>query len=302
MKIRPIVVVAVATSVVALAGCDRAKALLGGGGQPKGQVVATVNGEEITALELRAELGGFSSRDPAVVKAAQQTALQRIIMRRLMADAAKEQKLDKSPDFTVQKQRTEEAILAELYQRKLAGSAGQPTREEAEAYVASHPEQFAQRQLLVVDQLMAAPNQIPPEKIQPLKTLDEVKALLDAEAVPYQTSAAMIDTAQANPRFIQQIKALPPGEVFVLPQAGGLLFNQINGTKSAPVQGEAATNYALQLLREQRARETVGKKLSDMRNAADKSIVYNPAYKPPAPPKPGAAPAAKPAAPAAAQP
>lgn len=280
-----------------LSGCDRIKSMMGGGGAPKGQVVATVNGEEVTALELRAELGNFSSRDPAVVKAAQQQALQRIILRRLMAQQAREQKLDKAPEFALQMKRGEETLLAQLYQRKLASAVGQPTRQEAEAYVASHPDQFANRQVLVIDQVLAAPNKIPPERFRPLKTLDEVKALLAQEGVPYQTNASTMDTVQANPQLLAQIKNLPPGEVFVIPQGNALIFNQINGSRSVPFQGDMATNYALQILRGQKAQESVGKKIEDMRKAAEKDIVYNAAYKPAPPAK---TPAAK--APAAATP
>lgn len=299
MKLRPIVVAAGICAAVSLSGCDRVKGLMGGGGEPKGQVVATVNGEEVTALELRAELGGFSSRDPAVVKAAQQQALQRIILRRLMAQEAKEQKLDKSPDFALQMKRGEETLLAQLYQRKLASSVTPPTRQEAEAYVAAHPDQFANRQVLVIDQVVAAPNQIPADRFRPLKTLDEVKALLAQEGVAYQTNASTMDTVQANPQLVEQIKKLPPGEVFVVPQGNALVFNQVNGTRSVPFQGEMAINYALQAIRNQKAQESVGKKISDMRKAAEKSIVYNSAYKPAPPAKAPASASAAPAAQAA---
>lgn len=294
MRIRTLALTAGLGAALMLSGCDRVKSLMGGGGAPKGQVVATVDGEEVTALELRAELGNFSSRDPAVVKAAQQQALERIILRRLMAQEAREQKLDKSPDFALQMKRGEETLLAQLYQRKLASSIGQPTRQEAEAYVASHPDQFANRQVLVIDQVVAAPNKIPAERFRPLKTLDEVKALLAQEGVPYQTNASTMDTVQANPQLVAQIKKLPPGEVFVIPQGNALIFNQVNATRAVPFQGDMAINYALQILRGQKAQETVGKKIEEMRKAAEKSIVYNAAYKPAPPAKApaGKAPAA----------
>ena len=82
MKTKALVVVAAVSAGLALSGCDQVKKLVGGG-KPTGQVVATVDGEEITSLQLRAELGNFSSRDPNIMKAAQQQALQRIILRRL---------------------------------------------------------------------------------------------------------------------------------------------------------------------------------------------------------------------------
>src|SRR5688500_6823890 len=80
-----------------LAACDRGK-------EPSGQVVATVDGQEVTIRELRAELGNLSFATPAERKAGEQAALQAIVNRKLLAKASEDQKLDKSPEFALQKQ------------------------------------------------------------------------------------------------------------------------------------------------------------------------------------------------------
>ncbi|WP_293907914.1 SurA N-terminal domain-containing protein [Phenylobacterium sp.] len=299
MRIRSFAIAAGLGATVMLSGCDKIKSLTGG--KPEGQVAATVNGEEITALEVRAELGGFGSRDPEVMKAAQQQALQRIILRRLLAQEARKQKLDKSPDFTIQVARGEETLLAQLYERKLAATVTKPTKAEAEAFVAGHPDMFANRKVMFVDQVIAAPNKIAPDRIRPLKTLDQVKALLDSENVVYQQNAVVLDTLSADPRLVAGVNGLPPGEVFVIPQNGSLMFNQINGSRAVPFRGDMAAAYAMNVLRQQQAQSSVVKKVEVMRKAAEKAIVYNAAYKPPPPPAakaPGAAAAAAPAAPA----
>jgi EpsD family peptidyl-prolyl cis-trans isomerase len=287
-----------------LSGCDRVKSLMGGG-KPSGQVVATVDGQEITALELRREMGGFSSRDANVMKAAQQQVLQRIIVRKLLVEKAKAEKLDKTPNYNLDVKRGEESLLAELYQRNMASKVTVPTKAEAEAFIASNPAMFSGRKVLVVDQLVAAPNKIDPARFQPLKTLEDVKALLQAENVPFQESVATLDTLQVNPQLMAQIDRLPPGEVFVIPQRGSFVFNRITGSKAAPFTGEPAILYATNALRTRKAQETVGKQMEAMYNAAKPKIKYAPAFEPPkTPPAKGAAPAAAPAAaaPAAAAP
>lgn len=290
MKTRSLIVVAAVSAGLALSGCDQIKKLTGGD-KPAGQVVATVDGEEITSLELRAELGNFGSRDPAVMKAAQQQALQRIILRRLLAAEARKEKMDKATDYTLQATRGQETLLAQLYQRKLAGKIVPPTKAEAEAFVAANPIRFANRRVMFVDQVIAAPNKITPDRLRPLKSLAEVKGLLDAEGVAYQQNAVVLDTLSADPRLVQGITSLPDGEVFVIPQGGSLMFNQVTGSRSVPFTGDVAVNYATNMLRQQKAQETVGKQVTDLRKAAESKIVYNPAYKPPAEKK--AAPAAK---------
>lgn len=295
MKTKALVVVAAVSAGLALSGCDQVRKLVGGG-KPTGQVVATVDGEEITTLQLRAELGTFSSRDPNVMKAAQQQALQRIILRKMLAEEAKKQKLDKGTDYTLQLERGRETLLAQLYQRKLATQTTQPTRAEAEAFVQSHPEMFANRRVMFVDQVIAAPSKIPPDRLRPLKTLDEVKALLAAEGVQYQENAVVLDTLTGNPALVKAVINLPPGEVFVIPQGASLLFNQVTATRPTPFVGDMATAFAMNTVRGRKAQDFVAKKVTDMRKGAESKITYNPAYKPPPPKK------AAPKAPAAAAP
>jgi EpsD family peptidyl-prolyl cis-trans isomerase len=300
VKSKTLLVAALLAATATLGGCDQVKKLVGGS-KPAGQVVATVNGDEITALELRQELGAFSTRDPAVLKMAQQRALEGIILRKLVVQKAKEDKLDKSADYSVQVARGEEALLAQLYQRKVASSIAVPTRDEGETYVTTHPEKFAERKVLIIDQLIAGPNKIPQERLKPINTFDELRTILDAEKVPYQLNVATVDTLSANEAILAQVNKLPPGEIFVIPQGGGLLFNKVVDARPAPFVGDAATAFAINVLRAQRAREAVNRQLELMRKSADKSVVYNEAYKP-APPakKTAAAPAA--AAPPAAAP
>jgi EpsD family peptidyl-prolyl cis-trans isomerase len=285
--------VAVLPAALTLAGCDQVKKLMHG--KPAGQVVATVNGQEITSLELRQELGNFQSRDPKIVKLAQQRALQQIIMRDLLVQKAKEAKLDKSAEFKLQVLRGEQGLLAQLFERSAASGVPAPTRQEAETFVSSHPQMFAQRRILIVDQVLAPPGKIDPQKFAALKTLDEVKNLFNSQNLPYQENVVTIDTLSANPQVIQQIDKLAPGDVFVVPQNGGLVFNHVSETRSVPFRGDLTVNFAMNALRQQRARDAVRTKLETIRKDAEPKIVYAAGYKPP---PPGAKPAT-PGAPAA---
>ena len=298
LKAKTLIITAAIAVSMTLGGCSQIKKLVSG--KPSGQVVATVNGDEITSLELQQELGGFSSRDPKVMKQAQQQALQQIIMRHLLVQAAKAQKLDKSPEYTLQVLRGEQALLAQSFQRKLAASVAVPSRQEAETFINANPGRFAQRRVFAVDQLIAAPNKIDPTRFKALNTLEEVKALFDQEGVAYQENVTTLDTLTADPRMVEQVDRLPPGEVFVVPQRGALIFNRISQAKTVPFRGDAAVTYAINVLRNQKTQEAVRTRMQLMRKEAEPKIVYNAAYKPVKAPlaKPGAPPAAN--APAAA--
>lgn len=293
MKAKTLMLTAAIAASMTLGGCSQIKKLVGG--KPAGQVVATVNGDEITALELQQEMQGFTSRDPKIMKLAQQQALQQIIMRQLLVQRAKAEKLDKTADYTLQVRRGEQALLAQAYQRKMAATVAVPSRQDAEAFITANPARFADRKIYVVDQVIAGPNKIPPENFKPLNTLEDVKALFSQESVPYQENVVSFDTLTADPRLVGQVNKLPSGEVFVVPQRGALIFNRVSNVKSVPFGGDAAISYAINVLRNQKAQETVRTRMELIRKEAESKIVYNAAYKPAPPAKPGAAAPAAPA-------
>ncbi len=279
----------VACSVPGLAGSKKA---------PTGQVVATVGGEEITLTEVRAEMAGAAPpQNPQAAKAMQENAIQQIIIRKLMAQAAEKQGLGKSPEFAVQKARANQALLAQALQKQLASSVAAPSRSEAEAFVASHPGMFANRKIMNVDQIrMPMPaNPADLKDLEPLHTLTEIEALLTSKGISYQRAASVLDTAGADPNMIAQLDKLPPGEPFILPAGNMLLINDIRETKSAPFIGDAANNYAMGLVRNQKLQETVSKGVENLVKVNADKIQYNAAFKPAHPLN--APPPAKPPAP-----
>ncbi len=280
MQTKSMVLVVSLCAGLGLSGCDRVKSLLGGG-KPTGQVVATVDGEEITALELRQELGGFSSRDAKVMKAAQDRAIEQLIIKKLIVKAAEEQKLDKSAEFANQMAAGKQNLLIQSYQRKLAQSVALPSRQEAEALIASRPMQFAQRRVMVVEQVVAPmTDKIKPTQLQVLKTLDEVRGLYESLNLPSQRNVSVMDTLTTPSQLVEQIDRLPQEEVFVVPNRGNLIFNRVISTHSVPFTGEPAIAYATNALRTQKAQEVVSRRVELMRKSAEKSIVYNASYKP----------------------
>lgn len=279
---------------IAMSGCG----LIGGGGKaPKGQVVATVNGEEITVTELNRELGGVSPSNPQERKAMEQAALQAIITRKLMVQAAEEQKLDKTAVFAQQELQAKEAMLVGALQRKIAATIGNPPRNEAEKFVAEHPNMFAQRRVMVVDQVVAA--KFDPKlmkEFEPLKTLEEIEAVLTRENIEFQRTTTVLDTLSAPQGLTDTLMKLPPNEIFIFPRGNAVFVNQIRDTRVMPFTGERAVNFAVAGLKQMRTQEAIAKQVESLRKAAEDKITYNDKYKPEKP-KPGAKPAA-PAVPA----
>jgi len=75
---------------------------------------------------------------------------------------------------------------------------------------------------------------LPPEvtqKLAPLHTLDDVEAVLKDNFVSFAWSRGEVSSDTMNPQLLQQFNALPAKEVFVLPQADGIVIGQIVGRR-----------------------------------------------------------------------
>ena len=296
MKLKIVTIVA-PLACLALVSC-KVPGFGGGDKDPTGQVVATVDGEEITLTEVRTEMSGSPAPPNAqAAKAIQENAIQQIIIRKLMAQAAHEQGLDKSPDFAIQKQRAGQALLAQALQKQLTTSVPVPSKADAEAFVASHPGMFGQRKIMTVDQIRMPIPSNPAElkEMEPMHSLGEIEAWLNSKGITYQRAASVLDTAGADPNMIAQLDKLPPGEPFILPAGNVLLINDIRDTKLAPFTGEAATNYAMGIVRNQKLQEAVAKGVDNLVKVNASKIKYNASFKPARPlGAPPPAPAAKP--------
>jgi peptidyl-prolyl cis-trans isomerase C len=284
---------ALPVACLALAGCHFDG--FGGPKAPTGQVVATVEGQEITQLELQAELAGVQlPNDPKARKAVEERALQTIIARKVFAKAAKDKGLDKTPQYALQAQRATDNLLAQSLEQSLVTAVPTPNKDDASIYVANHPQSFADRKVYLVNQLrvpQGAMTQDLVKAIQPLNTIPEIISLLDTRHIPYEKGQAEIDSVVLDAKTLDAIVKLPPNTVFMIPSNNMVLINQIFDTQTKPLTGDAANSAAMQLLKRQRTQDSVKKGMGEELAKASKTIRYSAAYQPPAAKPVGAAPA-----------
>ena len=280
--IRRIGLVATVALGVALAGCSK---------KPTEQVVAVVNGEEISLPELNAELG--NAQVPANVdkKIVQQQLLQRLVDRRLLAQSAKEQGLDRDPTFIVEQRRVNESLLVERLAKRTNDTIPVPTAAEIDKFITGNPSLFNGRQLYNVDQIAFATPADPTrlKALEPAKTMDEVTAVLQKLGIQYQRANRVVDSATVPPEQMSRITSLPKGEPFVVPSSGQVTVNVIVGSKAEPLPDTQARPMAVRAWRSQSLSKMGEQRLKDARTKA--KIEYQDGFAPPAKPGTLAAPA-----------
>ncbi len=262
----------------------------------KGQVLATVNGTDITVNELNAELIG-APLPPAGEqrKAIEQQALQGLVDRTILAAIAREKAIDKSDIYISQKRRAEENLLVQLLQRDIASKIGPTTPTEAKTFMDSNPAMFAERKIYALDQIQfQMPQDMTKLKAyEPLKTMEAVAAQLTADGLQFRRAPGTLDAATTNPNILRQVTALPEGEIFITPGNGAFIASRITGSKTVPFTDKKAEAFAMNAVQQKKIADATEKQLAERMKTAREAVKYQEGY---APPKPaaGAAPAAAP--------
>jgi peptidyl-prolyl cis-trans isomerase C len=252
---------------------------------PKGQVIASVNGEDVTIYELGSELQGMDLPSGEARKKVEQATLQKIIDRKILADIARDKKLDQTPDFLLQSRRAKEQLLVNLLQQNESGKVPTPSSEDVDKFIADNPSMFGQRKLLIIDQIQFP---MPADRkalmaYQPLKTLDQVEQKLVADGTEYSRVPTSLDTLQLPAQMVKSVMALPAGEVFVVPAGGGLTANRIVEARSKPLTGSEATRVAREMVRKQMMAAKATAELEPLLKKGRETVTYQPAYAPPKP-------------------
>lgn len=269
-------------------GCAAALLLASCGKGSKDELVAIVNGEEISAQDIKAELKGVAVPDGPGGQALRKDALERIIDRKLLVQQARNEGIDKTPDYATRKRRADEDLLLNLQGEQDARTLPRPRAGEIQRYMTDNPSLFAQRQLWLVDQLEFTPVR-DPRKLMTLKdvhSLDALAAGLQKIGIAFDRGKAMMDTGQLDPRLVQKINALPPGEPFILPLEGRNLAGVIISREPMVATPQIARTTAAQVIDTQARLRRNAATIAGLRSAAE--IQYQAGYAPD--PKPSAAP------------
>jgi len=279
-------VVALATLTAA---CDKTEKA------PTGQVVVTVNGDDVTVHELNSELQLLRAPSTAPRKQVEQVALARVVERKMLADVARERKLDNNPQFLLARRRLEDGLLVQALQTDIAQKVPVTTREAAQKFIGANPLLFAERKIFTIDQIrFLRPENIAQIGLEPAKTMTDVARVLTNAKIRFERAPVQLDALTVNPALIAEIvriTAKNSNEVFMFadqPQGAPapiMFVNHITGVRVNPFVSEEAIKYAQQLLQRQEIQKRLTSELGKFKTAAKANIKYAAGYAPPPEPK-----------------
>ena len=235
-----------------------------------GQALASVNGEEITVLQLNEEIQRAGVPATRQQEASKQL-LQALIDRQLLASAAAQEKLDRDPKVVQAIERARALIVAQAYMQKRLANIARPTAAEVEEYFNKHPEFFSKRKQLQMDQLVLAARDLTPETraaADGAKSLEEVAVWLDAHKVKYGRAQVTRSTSDLNPQLSKKLLGMPKNQLFSVREGERAMLLTVAEVRDAPVPLEVAAPQIEKFLMTNKNKELAAAEVERLRQHA----------------------------------
>jgi hypothetical protein len=172
--------------------------------------------------------------------------------------------------------RSREQILATAYlNRTVSGKT--ISQSDIDKYIADNPLKFANRQLVSVEQITfpIGPNaQAVVDASKDLKTLDAIDQKLTSMNVPHNRSVGSLNSAEIPESMFNTMQAKKAEDVFFIRSGQNGVFFKVTGEQPRPLEGEAASNMARQLIRA----DNVNAELGEASVAANLEAKYQGEY------------------------
>lgn len=257
-----------------------------------GQALASVNGEEITVLQLNEEM------QRANVQVSQQDAaskqlLESLIDRQLLQNEAVKEKVDRDPKVVQAVERAKALIVAQAYLQKRIGTIARPTKEEVEDYFNKNPHFFSQRKQFDMKELVVASTDMNDQlkaAMDSAKSLEDVATWLDANKVKYARTQLSRTSADLAPELSSKLLAMPKGQLFIIREGDRTLLLSLVDIRENPVSLAQAAPQIEQFLFNKKNKDVADAELKRLRAGAKIEYLNKEAIGKPAASKPAASP------------
>ena len=235
-----------------------------------GQALVSVNGEEITAMQLNEELQR-ANVPPAQHDVISGQLLAGLIDRQLLQNEATKQKLDRDPKVVQAIERARALIVAQAYMQHKIGAVDKPRAADISSYYAGNPDFFANRKQFDMKQLVIDTkdlNEDVKKFADASKTLDDMAAYFDERKVKYLRTQASRTTSDLSPDMSAKLKNMAKGQLFAVKEGERSMFISIADIKDNPASLELAAPQIEKFLFNKRSKEAADAELARLRAIA----------------------------------
>ena len=208
------------------------------------QVVANVNGEEITELQVNQALERQEGLKPDQIELVSRKVVAALVQQEVVLRKARELKIDREQRVVQNVEALKREAISRAYLERIAEGAAQPSPKEIQAYFDANPTLFRQRRIYSFHEVSA---QIPDAQrggieaqMASLKSPAELEAFFKAKQIPARAERTTAAAESLPLPLLQRIAVLKPGQGLILPGNGGLRVVLLLSAQESPVTEEQA--------------------------------------------------------------
>jgi len=246
-----------------------------GGGGKSSQVVATVNGREITVTQLNRAFETAGVRE--VTPESRKRALESLTAEELLVQAALDNKIDRDAAFVQALEQSKRQLLAQFFAERMVYPKTVITSTEISDYYNREPLLFAKRRKFKFTTFQADAADVTAavhQELQGVNSVDSVRGVLEKHGIKYVTQVANVSPEQLPVDELDDYAKAQVGDLFVNPQTGGqvLLMSVTSIDEDVPMTLERAKPLIEEYLTNSRNRKAAEEYLARAR--ANAQIVY----------------------------
>lgn len=234
------------------------------------QVVAKVNGDEISVHQVNFVLSRAQGISPENAEQAKKEVLDKLIDQQLAIQQAEATKLDRDPGVMQTLEAARRDILARAYLEKIAAAQPKPSTDEARKYYVDHPELFAERRVYNLQEILVAPTNV--GDVQQLvaqnKSMQDIAAALKSRDIKFAANAGVRPADQLPPQVATKLHGTKDGQTVLIEAPQGAMVAHVVASQVQPVPESEALPRIQQYLANQRNSQAVANEVKTLRAKA----------------------------------
>jgi EpsD family peptidyl-prolyl cis-trans isomerase len=240
--------------------------------KPETQVIAKVNGDEISIHQLNFQLARMGQVSEEQSKLASKQILARLVDQQLLKQRALEAKLDRDPKTLQAIESSKDEILGQAYMDQLMSKAAKPSKAEIEAFYQDNPELFANRRIYRLQELVVDINKDKFAEVQDslkdIKTMNEVAIWLRGKNYPFTANSNVRAAEQLPLEMLKKLHPIKDGEWVAVPTERSLNIVHLAASQSKPISLDNATPFIQQYFLNQNKSKLAKKEMETLNSNA----------------------------------
>lgn len=209
------------------------------------QVVAIVNGHEITIHQVNNQLAQMGQMDQAQAKLASKQVLAGLVEQQLLKQQALDAKLDIDPRVQQAIESSKDQFLAQAYLEQLMQKAAKPSSSEIDTFYKAHPELFENRRIFRLQELVVDVSKDKSAEaetsLKALKDINEIVKWIKNNNYVFTVNSNVKAAEQLPSDLLKKLQVLKDGEVLQVPTGNTLNVIQIAASQIVPITRAKAT-------------------------------------------------------------